>query len=252
MTESDQVKIYSKQEAIIIPPRMTRAKRQKYRNIAAKRWAKDKNSQVQQDWSDSENSCDNQFLYQQEFATSENSNVCNDSDSQGMSDYTDSSRSTFHNSTGAVFQKIPKRIREIGSKPQSEVVDNDNSVNYIIIDDLCLRELIKNFKCRRCDSLSLETQFTNRTGFVMKIDIKCVFCESNGEEELEASFYTSRRIVSADKTRCFDVNLRLATAFRHIGRGYSAIEQFFMCMNMTPFASSTFHELSKIVTASTE
>ncbi|KYN05934.1 hypothetical protein ALC62_03128, partial [Cyphomyrmex costatus] len=45
----------------------------------------------------------------------------------------------------------------------------------------------------------------------------------------------------------FDINLRIDAAFSYIGRGYSAIEQFSMFMNMHPFSQSTYDKYVKLL-----
>lgn len=87
-----------------------------------------------------------------------------------------------------------------------------------------------------------------RKGFVRKLILKCEDCKDLGLDDIKSETYTSKRITCAETTRSFfDINLRLATAFIYIGKGYASVEQFSMFLNMIPFAQSTFDEYIKYI-----
>ena len=71
--------------------------------------------------------------------------------------------------------------------------------------------------------------------FAAKMELKCSECDFTESE------YTSSRLVSKSKRPPFDINQRVTHAFTIIGKGYAALEQFCMVMNMSIMSKTSFH-----------
>ncbi|WP_165303723.1 hypothetical protein, partial [Enterobacter cloacae complex sp. CH23B] len=100
-----------------------------------------------------------------------------------------------------------------------------------------LNILLSKLKCVDCDGTDVKFVLCNNfAGFAQKVVLECEDCKMNGLDPKKTEAYTSKRVIHGEKKRPgFDINLRIAAAFTYLGRGYSAIEQLTMFMNMRPF-----------------
>ena len=88
-------------------------------------------------------------------------------------------------------------------------------------------------KCPECCSdINITNDFNGKLGFANKLVIKCELCE------WKSTFFTSVIMKKESKSTRgyarYDVDARSVFAFREIGKGYQAIRDFAMHMNMVP------------------
>lgn len=110
---------------------------------------------------------------------------------------------------------------------------------YAFIDIRCLEPLVTRLACPQCFQQNLVLKTSEQSGFAMKFTISCSTCE-----ESEVSCFTSNKI---DQSNNFDINRRVVKSFTALGKGYAAVEQFCMVMNMPILSSKTFHKHASVV-----
>ena len=96
-------------------------------------------------------------------------------------------------------------------------------------------------KCPQCEGeICVSNMFEKKCGFSNQLLFQCGKCN------WKASFYTSLPLEKTNKeVRSpgqvgFDINSRIVLSFREIGKGYQAISDFAMHMNITPPFSKKF------------
>ena len=117
---------------------------------------------------------------------------------------------------------------------KSEDLEIDNDDHYIITNFSIIKRIISTVgKCPECCSdINITNDFNGKLGFANKLVIKCELCE------WKSTFFTSVLMKKESKSTRgharYDVNARSVFAFREIGKGYQAIRDFAMHMNMVP------------------
>ena len=151
------------------------------------------------------------------------------------------------------IEKTPEKNLRIQTKmsainSEKEQIDIEKECRYIFLDFTQLSPLLSKLQCTDCGkSLKLDL-LNNDNGFCHDIVLRCNDCELQGLEGTKSQISSSKKAMKKKSRRPpFDINLRLSTAFLYIGKGYSAIEQFAMIMNMHPFSQSTFDKHAKIL-----
>lgn len=111
------------------------------------------------------------------------------------------------------------------------------SPEYMFIDVNILKTFVSSFPCSKCLKKDLELVLDENFGFCSIMNVNCKNCS-----ESVVSLPSSEKIVHSN---IFYVNRRVAKAFAHIGKGYAALEQFSMVMNMKMLNKQSFHEQTK-------
>lgn len=132
--------------------------------------------------------------------------------------------------------KSNKRISDFESS-QVKIIEDVTAPEYTIIDNSILQSIIESLACPECNFKTLNVNINNCSGFSKKIKINCDNCEK------EINSFSSQKV--SDDSRTFDINRRVAKAFTTIGKGYGALEQFSLIMNMIPMSNQKFHEYSQ-------
>lgn len=137
---------------------------------------------------------------------------------------------------------VKERIKALSDVPAQEnclsgVLSGVQRI-YAFINILCLNSLIVDVGCPSCQTNSLQFQFASQLGFAREVRLCCSQCK-----------YSKSRISSEKCERTYDINLRLTQAFKHIGKGYAAIEKFCMVMNMPVFSSKTYRNCESIISS---
>ena len=140
---------------------------------------------------------------------------------------------------------------------QSERKRNEEAVNetedcFFIVQLSALISLLSKVLCPSCKSPSVQFELStgNANGFSVKGRLFCTTCSESIDED-----YLCQRVGGAKSTRApFEINSRATLAFRGIGCGFSAMNEWCGVMNM-PYSMSqdayTAHH-KKIHTASIE
>lgn len=102
-----------------------------------------------------------------------------------------------------------------------------------------LKILVSALTCPQCLNSELELFSSNQLGFSCKLNVKCNCCG-----EIIKSVTTSSKLPDSG---VHDINGRVTNAFLSVDKGYSAMESFFMTMNMCCLSKSTFDLQSKTV-----
>ena len=142
----------------------------------------------------------------------------------------------------------------------------DMSDCYMIIQKMVMARFLKALACPVCKQSDLDFVLSEnrRCGFSMKAAIYCNACEKKVFED----FLCQRINDSSCSSQAFDINLRATVAFRGIGCGLSAINEWSGLMNM-PYSlsndgyancyqkieeavSETFKEISKTTRSEVE
>ena len=136
------------------------------------------------------------------------------------------------------------------SKIFVEEVDHSASTdNYnIVINFSILKKIVQNIcSCPDCDSGIIFTdENSKRSGFSHKLFFKCPRCT------FEYSTFTSEEVVINSKRgkqgrNFFDTNLKMVIAFREIGKGHRAIEDFSRLANMACMNVNAFENINTTV-----
>lgn len=141
-------------------------------------------------------------------------------------------------STPLDLPPVKERIKIISDlpAPSEEHFVRDGERIYAFLNILCLNSLIVDVICPDCMRNSLKFNFTKQLGFAREVSLYCSECNY------------SKSTMSSEKTGLsYDINLRVTQAFKHIGKGYSAIEKFCMVMNIPVFSSKTYRKCESII-----
>lgn len=120
------------------------------------------------------------------------------------------------------------RLKKLSSAPDIPVTNEE--VQYVLVNFNCLNDLVKNISCPECQEKKISFVLGQKMGFAYDVKMKCDGCE------LSKHALSSRKIDNATH----DINIRITQAFKHIGKGYTAIEKFCAVMNMPVYSSKTF------------
>ena len=100
---------------------------------------------------------------------------------------------------------------------------------FILIDSAILFEFLSsNMRCGECGHYSVKTGFkaNSKSGFSHEIEAKCENCS-----KWSAGFKTSR---ASSKSGHSEINLRMVSYVRSLGRGFSALQNFSLYVNSPP------------------
>ncbi|GFX71280.1 uncharacterized protein TNCV_3410501 [Trichonephila clavipes] len=108
--------------------------------------------------------------------------------------------------------------------------ENSEAPHYVIMDVQFLKGLLKNLLCDVCKSYSLKIDIGGKLGFSRKISVFCTSCDI-----IKSSNFTSRRISDSEGTenQSFDINMRMVQSFLSFGKGYLAMEKFYVTFDGT-------------------
>ncbi|GFY09756.1 transposable element Tcb1 transposase [Trichonephila clavipes] len=120
---------------------------------------------------------------------------------------------------------VLKSIQNINRKSNTIILNLD----YNLVDYNQVNNLLRSAKCQYCEKQTLKLELGAKLGFSYNLKLLCSNCDEN-----KTVLNTSLKSGPTNH----DVNLRITQAFSHIGKGYSAIEQFCMVMNIDPFSST--------------
>jgi hypothetical protein len=115
--------------------------------------------------------------------------------------------------------------------------------NFFINSDLFMSLINIVGRCPVCvAAIDIEHLLSNKMGLAQFFNISCTECN------WKITFCSSKEcsiLQSISGRKSFEINLQAITAFREIGRGFSAIKTFCSCMNMpSPMAKTTFIEIN--------
>eukprot|EP00112_Aurelia_sp_Birch-Aquarium-sp1_P018473 Seg441.5 transcript_id=Seg441.5/GoldUCD/mRNA.D3Y31 product="hypothetical protein" protein_id=Seg441.5/GoldUCD/D3Y31 len=127
---------------------------------------------------------------------------------------------------------------------RNDMTDAD-STNYffVLINMSILIDLISSLgKCPECGSLiEVINVPKSRMGFANKIRISCISCSWE-----ESTFLSKECSPTVGRGRkFFEVNVRSVIAFREMGKGHWAIQNFSRCMNMKGISENGYANLNR-------
>ncbi|KAJ9581381.1 hypothetical protein L9F63_023438 [Diploptera punctata] len=109
--------------------------------------------------------------------------------------------------------------------------------DYSLVHTSVWGQLYRGIKCNICGTEALNTEMNERSVFAYNIIIKCTSCNN-----LLNEIYSNLRINTDESNRPpFDVNRRMVGAFLSLGKGNSAIEQFYMTMVIEGSSTTTYN-----------
>lgn len=107
---------------------------------------------------------------------------------------------------------------------------------YLIVDKRNLSQLFEKLVCPNCNISGLKLGVTKKCGFNSKLTVECENCADS-----LTSVSSSHQIPNDTE---YDINRRITKAFLSISKGYAALEQFSMVMNMDCMSKDLFHKCS--------
>ena len=122
--------------------------------------------------------------------------------------------------------------------------NEEESNNYFVFINMgILIDLVSSLgKCTECgSSIEVCNLVNSRMGFATKIRVNCASCA--WEQSLFLSKECSPTIGRG--RNFFEVNIRSVMAFREIGKGHSAIQNFARCMNMKCISENGYANLTR-------
>ena len=124
---------------------------------------------------------------------------------------------------------------------------------YILVDSSILVDFLnKTLHCLVCDgSANTFVDFKNSKGFAMSVYSQCHHCTKSKSSVL---FSTSKKVCEEqggeNPKGSYEVNLRIVTFVRELGKGHTALDTFLSVMNTTTSHSSYDGLLAKLHSAS--
>lgn len=125
------------------------------------------------------------------------------------------------------------------------VQDLDAAPEYLFVDKTALNSLLTGLLCPDCFRPTLKLTITNKVGFNVQLSVECTDCVSGNIVSISSSK------PNQSKTE-YDINKRVAKAFGTISKGYAAIEQFALVMNMDIMSKAYYSKCMKAVNKSTK
>ena len=127
---------------------------------------------------------------------------------------------------------------------RNDVNDEDSTNYFVLINMSILIDLISSLgKCQECGSaIEVVDVLKSRMGFANKIRVNCTSCS------WEQSTFLSKESLPATTghgRNFFEVNVRSVIAFREIGKGHQAIQNFSRCMNMKGISENGYANLNR-------
>lgn len=137
-----------------------------------------------------------------------------------------------------LFPKVNKRILDFESNTTNlDTVEDLEECDYLFMHVKSLQNLVEALACPKCLCVQLFIEIEDTSGFAKTVKTKCKNCAKL------TAISTSPKV--SDKS--FDVNRRVTQAFTTIGKGYAAVEQFSVVMNMMPMSNKSFHYHSQFI-----
>lgn len=137
--------------------------------------------------------------------------------------------------------------KKLGIDLESEIVTNTPSqtlCDYIFIHMDSLSSLFSKLLCNECTQNTVVLERRKQQGFAFELILKCTNCDL----VLGDIFSSPREENSSAKTRVpFDVNKKLVQSFSRFGKGYAAMEQFCIGMNMSIMSSGNYYKLLQVI-----
>ena len=141
-----------------------------------------------------------------------------------------------HREEGEIFG-TPKRSKLQVNDSNEDSEDKDDY--FLLVNFKILKELLMFVvgRCPDCSSgLLVENLLPMRMGFANKLNISCSYCPWKKQ-----CFLSEQCSPSQGRGRkFFEVNIRMVTAFREIGKGHCAMQNFSRCMNMHGIAENAY------------
>jgi len=119
----------------------------------------------------------------------------------------------------------------LSRKRKRELENNDEF--YMLLHSSVLQMILQQVgRCPSCNSqIVFESDFAKRNGFCLFLSFHCQSC--NWTDRYFSSPPANKVKISPGRT-VFDVNMRMAFAFREIGKGYRSLATLSVFMNMAP------------------
>ncbi len=139
-----------------------------------------------------------------------------------------------------------KRLRfDLEGNEENSATNDDY---FLLMNFKLLKTIISTFgKCKECSTgeLQVEDVLQMRMGFANKIKITCSNCC------WKYSFFTSDTVSSSRGNHAgreyFESNVRVAVAFREIGRGFNSLENFARVLNICGMSSAAYEKMKDSV-----
>ncbi len=138
-------------------------------------------------------------------------------------------------------ESTPKR-QKLSTKDAEPDGTNDDENDYFLLVNvgLLLGILVSVSKCPGCFAkIEITNVLSSRMGFANKLKFCCTSCS------WVRQWYLSEECASKEGRgrNFYEVNVRMVTAFREIGKGHNSIENFARCMNMHGISKSSYLNL---------
>lgn len=162
--------------------------------------------------------------------TSSGTTACdNSSETNGLPIIDSPSASSSNDTVSSSAKKIKLIDRYEHSRESSDSVKDQDG--FILMDLSLLFDFVtKNMTCPECKhySVSCELNESGKKGYAHEICFKCANCQDWTTKLL------SSKSVSDCKSSYQDVNVRMVSFVRSLGRGYSALQNFSLHLNSPP------------------
>ena len=140
-------------------------------------------------------------------------------------------------------ESTPKRqkLSTEDAEPGNANGDEDDSDYFLLVNFGLLKEVFSSLsKCPDCSAkIEVTDVLSSRMGFANKLQFCCTSCS------WVKRWYLSRECATKEGRgrNFYEVNVRMVTAFREIGKGHNGIENFARCMNIHGISKSAYLNL---------
>ncbi|XP_077485828.1 uncharacterized protein LOC144096848 [Amblyomma americanum] len=125
----------------------------------------------------------------------------------------------------AKLSAVPATARKMELTGDGEALaTTEQTDEFVVVQVTALNALLENAKCQQCSQPGLSVQLGTRFGLAAQLELTCALCGT------VAKGWSSPR---KEGRRIFDVNLRAIQAVKSIGKGATALNDFWSIMNVS-------------------